>query len=803
MSGRALYLVWRPRRFDDVVGQPHVVRTIRNAVKNGTIAHAYLFSGPRGTGKTTMARLLFKAVNCLQPVDGGPCEQCAICTSANEGRAIDLIEMDAASNRGIDDVRDLREKINYSPAEARYRVYILDEAHQLTTAAWDALLKTLEEPPPHAILVLATTESHKVPPTVLSRCQRFDFHRHTAANIRDRLAVIAEDEGIEVEGAVLSWLARAARGGMRDAISLLDQLRTFCGNHIDAESAREVLGLAGLVAVRPFLEALQDDQPGAALESLNDAMERGTDLRVYLADTLTYLRALMLLRYGAVSPLRAELPDDELAWLEEQATAWGAGRLRQLVGGFGDALARLRDPAQLLVQVELVVLDGVPAAESDSGSFARAGAGVGAARPGREPHERAVPAFTPARATRPGSPTAPAERPAPSSPTLPERLSPPLPQEGEGSTTPDGRPVAHGRTVSAGPPLGPGPATSPSQPAAPAATSRPGSSSDAGPPTRPDDDYWPDPNDFAAYDDMSRESAPARSRSAPAARATGGSGTSGVREAPTAYPSASGSPAAAGTARPSHMVGTSPAASPAPTERPAAIPAAASTPPQQTAASAAPATEAPSSPAAAPAQVGEAPRDKWEGMGVGGGTVRAHWETDDDDAAETVRVVVSAPPPPPAPPRKAPAPNPTPAAEAPDAPDPDAPLFDLAEMQRRWPSLRDELWPNFIDRATFHASELVGVEGARLVVQMSSGNLLLLKDEKKRAIRGDLIRLLGRGADVRFIDDKTPYVPPVVQGAPPSSAPAKSAGPALPTSDPVIQAGLRYFGGPLERLPDD
>ena len=162
-SGRALYLVWRPRRFDDVVGQPHVVRTIRNAVRNGTIAHAYLFSGPRGTGKTTMARLLFKAVNCLQPIDGGPCEQCAICTSANEGRALDLIEMDAASNRGIDDVRDLRDKINYSPAEARYRVYILDEAHQLTQAAWDALLKTLEEPPPHAILVLATTESHKVP----------------------------------------------------------------------------------------------------------------------------------------------------------------------------------------------------------------------------------------------------------------------------------------------------------------------------------------------------------------------------------------------------------------------------------------------------------------------------------------------------------------------------------------------------------------------------------------------------------------------------------------------------------------
>src|SRR5688500_11045510 len=224
-SGRALYLVWRPRRFDDVVGQPHVVRTIRNAVRNGTIAHAYLFSGPRGTGKTSMARLLYKAVNCLQPDDGAPCEHCGVCASANEGRALDLIELDAASNRGIDDVRDLRDKINYAPADAKYRVYILDEAHQLTQAAWDALLKTLEEPPPHAILVLATTEAHKVPATVLSRCQRFDFHRHSATDIRERLALIAASEGVEVEPTVLSWLARAARGGMRDAISLLDQLR--------------------------------------------------------------------------------------------------------------------------------------------------------------------------------------------------------------------------------------------------------------------------------------------------------------------------------------------------------------------------------------------------------------------------------------------------------------------------------------------------------------------------------------------------------------------------------------------------
>src|SRR5581483_5942815 len=313
---------------------------------------------------------------------------------------LDLIEMDAASNRGIDDVRELREKINYAPADARYRVYILDEAHQLTQAAWDALLKTLEEPPPHAILVLATTESHKVPATVLSRCQRFDFHRHTAADIRDRLALIAQDEGIEVEPVVLAWLARAARGGMRDAISLLDQLRSFGGDRIDAESARDVLGLAGLETIRPFLEALRDGRPGDALEELNGALERGADLRVYVGDTLTYLRALLLLRYGASATLRAELPDEELGWLEEQVTTWEARHLRQLVGGFGDALARFRDPAQLLIQVELTVLGGMDDGEAPglASPNGRAG-GLPDPRARDRGREAAPPiSFTPARA---------------------------------------------------------------------------------------------------------------------------------------------------------------------------------------------------------------------------------------------------------------------------------------------------------------------------------------------------------------------------------------------------------------------
>src|SRR5919199_4212451 len=219
---RVLYRRWRPSRFEDVVGQEHVTRTLRNAVKLGRIGHAYLFTGPRGTGKTSVARILYRAVNCLNPDDGEPDNPCPICESALEARAMDLVEIDAASNRGIDDMRDLRDKVAYRPNEGRYRVYIIDEAHELTPQAWDAFLKTLEEPPPHAIFVLATTEAHKVPATIVSRCQRFDFRRHSYEATREHLRHVAAAEGLEIEEPVVDRLARAARGGMRDALSLLE-----------------------------------------------------------------------------------------------------------------------------------------------------------------------------------------------------------------------------------------------------------------------------------------------------------------------------------------------------------------------------------------------------------------------------------------------------------------------------------------------------------------------------------------------------------------------------------------------------
>src|SRR5512139_2656104 len=224
MAAQALYLKYRPQTFEEVAGQEPITRTLRNALRQGRIRHAYLFTGPRGTGKTTTARLLAKAVNCLSPEEERPCNVCTVCKAINEGRLLDLIEIDAASNRGIDEIRDIREKVGFRPSEGRYKVYVLDEAHMLTEPAFNALLKTLEEPPPHVIFTLVTTDPHKIPATITSRCQRFDFRRIPLQAIVDQLAHIAAQEGVTVEPAALELIARQGTGAMRDAISLLDQL---------------------------------------------------------------------------------------------------------------------------------------------------------------------------------------------------------------------------------------------------------------------------------------------------------------------------------------------------------------------------------------------------------------------------------------------------------------------------------------------------------------------------------------------------------------------------------------------------
>jgi DNA polymerase-3 subunit gamma/tau len=391
---RALYLRWRPKRFEDVVGQEHVTRTLRNAVKLGRPAHAYLFTGPRGTGKTSVARILYRAVNCEHAEDGDPCNTCALCRAALAGRALDLVEIDAASNRGIDDIRDLRDKVAYRPGEGRYRVYIIDEAHELTAAAWEAFLKTLEEPPPHAIFVLATTEAHKVPATIVSRCQRFDFRRIPYQATRDQLARIADAEGLEVDPSVYERLALVARGGLRDALSLLDQLSAFAVGKIDMDVARAALSLPSIEAVRGAIDGMTRHDPATVMAVISDAAEGGADLRLFADELIVHLRALMLLRTGADARLTDELPEDEVAWLRERAPAWSIGALMQLVQTLSDALARTRDAAQFQVQIEVAVLTACDV-ESLTPAVVRAA-------PPRAP----APA-SPPRVTSPASPTTP------------------------------------------------------------------------------------------------------------------------------------------------------------------------------------------------------------------------------------------------------------------------------------------------------------------------------------------------------------------------------------------------------------
>ena len=293
---KALYRKWRPQDWDQVVAQEHVIQTLHNAVIQDRVAHAYLFAGPRGTGKTTTARLLAKAVNCKAPDrKDRPCNQCEHCLAINAGRFMDLIEIDAASNTSVDDVRELRDKINFSPSQGDFKVYIIDEVHMLSTAAFNALLKTLEEPPPHAIFVLATTEIHKIPATVLSRCQRHEFRRIPMDMIINLLKEKSQQEGIRVEDDVFSLIARQATGSLRDAISLLDQLASTT-EIISLEIAQQTLGTATNMRVVEIVDALINQDAAQGLRTINQSLDNGTDPRQLARQIVTYLRNILLFK---------------------------------------------------------------------------------------------------------------------------------------------------------------------------------------------------------------------------------------------------------------------------------------------------------------------------------------------------------------------------------------------------------------------------------------------------------------------------------------------------------------------------
>lgn len=301
MAYMALYREWRPRTFTEVVGQQHVVRTLVNALNKQRLSHAYLFCGPRGTGKTSIAKILAKAVNCLDSVEGNPCGQCPLCLEIESGSCMDVVEIDAASNRGIDEVRELREKVRFAPSSGKTRVFIIDEVHMLTNEAFNALLKTLEEPPAHAMFILATTEPHRIPLTILSRCQRFDFHRIGEPEMLERLRAVAEASGIGIESEALDLIVKAAEGAMRDGLSILDQAAAYGGDRIGADEIHSILGTIQGDLLQKASQWLFEGRAGEVLELVGETADQGRDLRVFLKELNAHLRGVLLELLGAES----------------------------------------------------------------------------------------------------------------------------------------------------------------------------------------------------------------------------------------------------------------------------------------------------------------------------------------------------------------------------------------------------------------------------------------------------------------------------------------------------------------------
>lgn len=294
MSYQALYRVWRPQRFDDVVGQQVITQTLKNAIITNQISHAYLFAGPRGTGKTSAAKIFAKAVNCHHQKNGEPCNQCEICQAITDGTLNDVIEIDAASNNGVEEIRDIRDKAKYAPTQADYKVYIIDEVHMLSTGAFNALLKTLEEPPANVIFILATTEPHKIPLTILSRVQRFDFHRISPQDIFDRMKYILDEKQFKYEDKALWVIANAAEGGMRDALSILDQVLSFSDDHVKLDDALLVTGSVTKKLMQSYFMQVVQHQSPEALKTMDQILEQGKDGQRFIEDLISFIRDILL-----------------------------------------------------------------------------------------------------------------------------------------------------------------------------------------------------------------------------------------------------------------------------------------------------------------------------------------------------------------------------------------------------------------------------------------------------------------------------------------------------------------------------
>ena len=357
MSYTALYRKWRPTSFEEVRGQDHIVKTLKNQINSGRIGHAYLFCGTRGTGKTSIAKIFARAVNCEHPVDGSPCGECSMCRQIAEGASLNVVEIDAASNNGVENIRDIREQVQYPPTDGRYRVFIIDEVHMLSIGAFNALLKTLEEPPSYVIFILATTEVHKIPITILSRCQRYDFKRISIDTIAGRLAELTQAEQIDVDDRALRYVARAADGSMRDALSLLDQCVAFhFGEKLTYDNVLEVLGAVDNRVFSKLFQAVLASDTKACIREIEEMIIQGRDLSQLVNDFVWYMRNLLIAKTTDEPGDMLDMSEENLAVLKEEAAGVDTETLMRYIRIFSELSGQLRYASQKRILVEIAFI---------------------------------------------------------------------------------------------------------------------------------------------------------------------------------------------------------------------------------------------------------------------------------------------------------------------------------------------------------------------------------------------------------------------------------------------------------------
>jgi len=364
MTSQVFYRKWRPQTLAEIVGQEQVTKTLSNALTSGRVSHAYLFYGPRGTGKTSTGRILAKALNCLTNGRGEPCNSCDMCRGITEGRALDVIEVDAASNTGVDDIRSLREKVNYAPNQARYKVYIIDEVHMLSNSASNALLKTLEEPPPHIVFILATTEAHKIPATILSRCQRFDFRRISRTDVISKLTRICTTEGIKLEPEGLNLIARSATGSLRDAENLLEQLTTYYGTEISLNQVQAILGITGDQRAKELVGNIVASDVAGGVATINSVNSDGLDLRQFNREVVEYLRQLLLVKTGSEDAV--DLTAEDKTELKQLAAKTSLAQISRAIKLFGQLEIGFDNYSTLPLELALVDCTQPPVEEIKS-----------------------------------------------------------------------------------------------------------------------------------------------------------------------------------------------------------------------------------------------------------------------------------------------------------------------------------------------------------------------------------------------------------------------------------------------------